>query len=75
MKCAMCGNTIDKKHPFTNPKSHKRRCPIYVDTKTVANVIIRKATIQDSLLRQPIKPTGSTEIPPSRGILPKAIKD
>jgi hypothetical protein len=35
----MCGNIIDKEHPFTDPKSHKPECPIYVDTETVAKVI------------------------------------
>lgn len=40
MKCAICGNIIDKEHLFTDLKSHKENCPIYIDTKGVVNIIL-----------------------------------
>jgi len=38
-KCALCGNQIDKEHPFTDPESHKKGCPIWADSERVVEVI------------------------------------
>ena len=37
--CAVCGNTIDKEHPFTDPKSHKEDCKMYVGDRQLAEII------------------------------------
>ena len=39
MKCAICDSEITKRRPFTDPRSHKPTCPIYLDGDEVAQVI------------------------------------
>ena len=39
LKCALCDAEITKKKPFTDPKTHKFDCPIYVEGDEVAQVI------------------------------------
>lgn len=39
MYCALCGNTIDKDHPFTDPKSHKPDCKMYAGNRQLVEVI------------------------------------
>ena len=39
LKCALCAARITKKNPFSNPESHKKGCPIYVEEDEVAQAI------------------------------------
>lgn len=43
MYCALCKRQIiDGK--FTDPKNHRKGCPIFIDTESVAKVIVREIT-------------------------------
>lgn len=40
MYCAICKKQIVGK--FTNPESHAPDCPIFVDTQTLVNIIVKE---------------------------------